>query len=337
MIEGAILPGNRRCISSFLTVLAGVAIAIWLWNRPAVAAPPPNIWLAPLDNLFRPFNRTQGPDDFPDLFAHPEQWSAAAEQVSVFKIYPQYVNRADDEALKALIDGLGRLHISLALEYGALTNTPRCGQGVEGYNGTNLGRAVQRLKKLGANLAFIAMDEPLWFGHRYGGQNACHDSIDSVAADVARNLTPVLEAFPEVRIGDIEPYPKQNIEGWDTDLKDWLAAFRRAMGRDLAFFHVDVMWKDDWMPATRDFQGFMKTRAIEFGIIYNGMPADQSNDDWQAHTIEHYSAFETGGSPPDDAIFQSWHTIPNRLLPDSLSGTMTHVVLTYRTTAPARK
>jgi hypothetical protein len=57
----------------------------------------------------------------------------------------------------------------------------------------------------GAEVGYIAMDDPLWFGHYYNGKNACHSSIDNVAERVAKNLHEYLKVFPNAIIGDGEP------------------------------------------------------------------------------------------------------------------------------------
>jgi hypothetical protein len=57
-----------------------------------------------------------------------------------------------------------------------------CGGGVEGYFAPDQTAALAaKLKRAGGTLQYIAMDEPLWFGHYYNEKNACHSSIDKSA------------------------------------------------------------------------------------------------------------------------------------------------------------
>jgi hypothetical protein len=58
-------------------------------------------------------------------------------------------------------------------------NTPRpgapanCGANVEGYDSPEeTARIAAKIKRAGINLRYIAMDEPLWFGHYYNGGNS---------------------------------------------------------------------------------------------------------------------------------------------------------------------
>jgi hypothetical protein len=58
----------------------------------------------------------------------------------------------------------------------ATKNTPRpgapanFGANVEGYDSPEeTARIAAKIKRAGINLRYIAMDEPLWFGHYYNG------------------------------------------------------------------------------------------------------------------------------------------------------------------------
>jgi hypothetical protein len=78
-----------------------------------------------------------------------------------------------------------------------LTWREQCGKHVEGYVPPGGSAYVaKRIKSLGGELAYIGIDEALWFGRYYSGANACHAAID--AADVAANF----KAY-QARIGGV--------------------------------------------------------------------------------------------------------------------------------------
>ena len=69
---------------------------------------------------------------------------------------------------------------------------------------------------------------------------------------------------------------------------------------------------------------------IPFGIIYDGLWQDQSDRDWVNHARGYYESIETVGNViPDHVIFQSWHSYPKHVLPESDPTTFTHLINTY--------
>lgn len=70
-----------------------------------------------------------------------------------------------------------------------LTASERCGHGVEGYGGDGAAKLATRIEQLGGDLAYIAMDEPAFYGHHFFGDNACNTGLADIARDVATNLT----------------------------------------------------------------------------------------------------------------------------------------------------
>jgi len=59
-----------------------------------------------------------------------------------------------------------------------------------------------KVRRANGAVQYVAMDEPVWFGHYYDGAQACHSSIDSVAERVAVNLREYLKVFPDLTISE---------------------------------------------------------------------------------------------------------------------------------------
>jgi hypothetical protein len=118
--------------------------------------------------------------------------------------------------------------IALAVSIGAvLMDNPNpvpgeCGFGVEGSNrpGRN---AIQfkRLKQLGIDIEYVAMNEPLTFGHYYTKTNACRFSIDEVARGVAAAIAEIRQSYPDVRVVDEEAPPITTAAQWNADFPTW--------------------------------------------------------------------------------------------------------------------
>jgi hypothetical protein len=289
----------------------------------------PQVWFAPMDWLAR--QPPGGPngftkhDDYMTLFG-----STVMSRVAVFKLYPQLVTWASDDDLRHIFASLKHQNIALAIEAGVLTDTDRCGRGVEGYGGSDAARLAERIAKLGGDLAYVAMDEPAWFGHYFGGPNACRAPLADIALDAADNIAAVRAIFPKVKIGDIEPVGSSPEDGLVHEYGEWIDAYQQAVGEPLAFFHADVQWAKPWVAPVAKLAADLKSKAIPFGIIYNGNGDDTSDQAWVAHAEAHYLAYEADGrSAPDQAVFQSWVAHPSHLLPDTDPGAFGYLLRRY--------
>ena len=153
--------------------------------------------------------------DYFEAFSPDAPWPRSASGVSVFKIAKSLARYAPEQQVRRMIEDLQRRHISLALEASALTNKGDCGQKVEGYGRPgDVVRSVERIRQLGGDLKYIAMDGPLWSGHAFNGVNSCHTQVSAIALDVAANVTAIKRSFPAVQIGDIEPAGRADPPDW---------------------------------------------------------------------------------------------------------------------------
>jgi hypothetical protein len=293
---------------------------------------PPQTWFAPIDWIVRkPPGGSSGfvkYDDYMTLF-EPKP-PAVMNRVNVFALYPQLVALASDDELRSIFAGLKREKMPLALEPGLLTATDRCGHGVEGYGGPNSARLAERIAKLGGDLAYVAMDEPAWYGHNFGGPNACRAPLADIARDVAGNIVAVRAIFPKVEIGDIEPVGSSPGDGLVHEYGEWADAYQQAVGEPLAFFQADVQWANPWVGPVAKLAADLKAKAIPFGIIYNGDGDDTSDQSWVAHAEAHYLTYEADGRlAPDQAVFQSWVAHPSHLFPDTDPGAFSYLLKRY--------
>lgn len=294
-----------------------------------------NIWFAP---------RNQPPmpaPDFMKLFERAAPWGNAASHVKVFKLYPQFLDNASDANLKAVIDGLRQRNIKLAIEYGLLNpNDPDVCGGIssqcwmiEGFGGDTLAKALTRLKSLGGELDYVAMDEPLWFGAVSTQSGAPRASITALAQNVAKQVATVHKIFPNAQVGDIEPVlGAGGPSSWNQQIIQWASAFRRVVGQPLAFLHTDVAWEGTGSREQLDaLHGLLHAEGVPFGIIYNGNFGDGAVE-WTQFAEQRFSSIESNpNSVPDHAVLQSWNPEPLYALPETQPGTMTYLVNRYTT------
>ena len=325
-------PYMRRFLSIFVTLLV-LAMA-----QDALAA---EIWLSGIPPGVRQKMFQETDSDYFDLFRPEAAWSKSAQHVTVFMINGGLLLRQSDDEAKAVFANLKRRHIALAIEMGLATarqdgsGHQACGAGVEGITTPNATKVVaERLRRDGGELRYVAMDEPLWYGHHFNGANACHFSLNELAATIAPNVAVLRELFPSVEIGDVEPIGAANNvpADWIDQIAQWVQVYQRVVGQKLSFCHADVAWNSAWQQQLGAVRRVAHERGLTFGVIYDGGGTGKQESDelWTQEAIERFRAVEANAATvPDQAIFQSWVRWPHRMLPEDQPGTMTNLVLQY--------
>jgi hypothetical protein len=294
----------------------------------------PGVWFAPLDTYLRPWVGYGGSRDYMVLFGSNEAESILAP-VTVFKMYAPFINWASDADLRNAFSELKRHNISLALETGVLTASKECGGGLEGYGGDTDEYLARRILRLDGELSYIAMDEPVWYGHYFSGPKACHATFHEIARNAAQNLAAVKRVFPNVKAGDGEPIGGEADEAVIREYGLWSDAYRTVVGEPLAFFHADVQWKARWREPLEILSAVLQERGIPLGIIYNGDDDDKSDTAWVSHAIDHYRTVAADDRiTPKQAVFQSWVAHPTHIFPDSDPGTFAYLLKNVLSTTP---
>jgi len=285
------------------------------------------VWLASTDPYGRGPHRPNVALDYLDLFAEDAPWQTVASRISVFKVGPSLVDAAPDDVLRRVFHDLDHRGIALAWEAGVVPPGPSCGTGTEGYAG-DTGRSVRRIKAAGGNLAFVAMDEPLWYGHVADLPHSCRLSLPELASGVAHNVAIIRSVFPDVQLGDIEPVGTKLGAAWPDLISAWSAAFHEATGTPLRFFHADINWDAAWRKDLSRLSPLLERQGIRLGVIYNGDPRAADDVAWTDRAMEHFQDVrDLAGIVPAADIFQTWDPRPTRLLPESRPGSLTNLVL----------
>jgi hypothetical protein len=292
------------------------------------------VWFCP--TIAAPWNNMRGSLDYLDLFAPGAPWATAASHVQIFKMYTQMLIDTEpgafsDQQLQQIFAFLKANNIALAVEFGPLTPSDTCGNGVEGFGGFAALQLVTRIQQLGGNLQYIAMDEPFSYGSLYSGNNACHWTASQIAANALQSIAVIRSVFPNVIVGDIDVVPNtlESVD-WLTQYEAWLDAWTAAAGAPFAFFYFDIQWDIAWQPSVENMRQQLAQRGIPWGIIYNGADADQTSADWINDATNHYVTWEAqGGARPDHVVFQSWHPYPQYVLPETDPTAFTSLIDSY--------
>ncbi len=253
-----------------------------------------------------------GSDDFMALFEPGVDWGPAGTRIDVLKLYGEWVaSRASPDDLRAVVATARRRGLALAVEAGPLEPSAACGQGVEGFAGRDEGlRIARKVEAAGGRLDLIAMDEPWYFAHVYGGTSACRWDLEQVARGVVDFRDAVRTVFPDVIVGDTEALPR------DVDparLLAWLDAYRAVAGESLPFVHLDLDFgRAGWPSMVADLRAAATERGTDVGLIVFGDPSDPSDRAWFGTAAGRILA---AGGLPDHLLFQSWQDRPDRVLP----------------------
>ena len=309
-----------------------------------------DIWLCPQASIPpSPLNRAV---DFMQMFTPDAPWGKAASKVRVFKLYSSFVNPASQGQIDTVVADLKRRGILIALEVGVIdvnfkNPVPPCGGFglVEGYGTPAFAQNIcSKIIKAGGKISYLCMDEPLFYGHYFTqkpghSQPGCHSPISQIINLSIPTLNTFIQQFPDVVIGEAEPTEIAAFTGWQDTLHTWASEFQSAMGRPLAFMHLDIPWANG-APSSEPadalaFYQYAETLKKEhllhkIGIIFNGTPLDTTDAGWMQdarnHVLELQNKYRLH---PDQAIIQSWMPHPTHAMPDWDPDALTSLVNFY--------
>jgi len=295
-----------------------------------------DVWLSGVDPEAQKVRHVTEPADYMDLFKPDAPWSKAASRLAVFKVGTRFVLHADDAELRTMIDDLRRRHIAFAVELGLLESggPGTCGYGVEGYgNPTGVESVAKRIESLGGQIDYIAMDEPVWFGHvvnkvSKSAGTGCQYSVPELAEKVAPKIALLRRYFPDIKIGDIEPVTAKAPGGpqYIEDILTFEDLLRRKTGDAPVFFHADMAWATPgWQPLLGTLATRLHASGMRVGVICDGDTTAAGNEAWIDQALQRCRAVAADPkTKPDDFIVQSWEPLPTKMLPETDPGALTY-------------
>jgi hypothetical protein len=303
-------------VAGLLLVAPAHAADIWMWGSPHVEHHAPG-W----ENV-----RT----DVGDLWQPDAPWKTSAGAVKVIQIPPGNIERARDSDLQQALADIKRRHLALAVGTGLLIRSDRCRAQTEAYvNGPTLERLFDKLRRNGADVKYVTMDEPFFYGHRDSSPTACHESAQALAHALKESIAIVRTYFPNAQFGADEVVDAS--APWVRELAEWTDTFKAVTGEPLAFIHADLNWTEGAVRNLVPLAAALKLRHVPLGVIYDADGSNNNSDEnWSRDTIAHFAKVEGElGMRPDHAVIETWVKVPTRMLPETQPGTLTNVVLQY--------
>jgi hypothetical protein len=305
-----------------------------------VAASAQEVWFAPPDNLDR--GERSYNHDFPGLFDASPAWSAKTD---VFVLSPKFTAQATEAQAKQVADFLTSHHIALALSTGTVQMDSaepvpgECGFGIEGYTRPVKNQIIfAREKRFGLAPKYIAMDEPLSFGHHFRGgpkspSKPCQFSIEDTARRVAASIAEIRKAYPDAKIVDYEAAATTlPAAQWLPDFQEWLTAYKKAGGElpDAVVFDVD--WKKPWLDAVRPATELLHRSGVRAGIFLDGTGPNPTDADAIATYKQNMAAVVAAKLPLDIVVIANWTPHPANDLPESDPNSLTAILHYWQTT-----
>ena len=292
------------------------------------------IWMHP-----HPYSPVYGGSlDFDGLLAGSTQWPTVAAHTQVFGLYAGWITGASDAEIAQLAALLTAHDMRVEIEAPALQASASCGSGIEGFvpNGQSLEALtlayLQRLKSAGADVAYVKVDEPYYFGSVSGEPGACQWPVAQVAVQVAQFAQLVHAVYPNAEVGDTEPIISQAYApDVVTALTQWHDTYQAASASPFPFYVADLDFADPAWPALATaMANAVHARGMRFGIIYTGDLTDGSSAMWADKAVARFQAFQgTANGQPDYVLFQSWMPYPVYCLPEGTPSSLTGVVRSY--------
>jgi hypothetical protein len=268
------------------------------------------------------------------LFTSASPWQRAASHVKAFELSIQFETETSEEKLIKVIEGLRSRHIPISLDILALDGrgtfvAPNgCGFHVEGYSAPGQALSVAKhFRALRANVAYVDMDEPLYYGHLFNGVNACHSSFKELLTDIANNVKQVRSQYPAVQVGESEPFSVFS-ELDPGDVEKWLDGIKSATGKPLAFMRLDMDWNAKWQPEVSKVARLLKRKGVRLQVIYNGLDGSKSDEEWISRALLNARDFEEV-IRPDGVAIESWAAFPKTYLPETDPISMTGLINRY--------
>ena len=316
-----------------LAYLIAAAALCGLASAPARAV---EYWLGGVDPVVQRMAHKPVMQDYMGLLSEPEAWRAAAAKVAVFKVSAQFVLFGEPDMIRRVFNEMHARHVRMAVEMGSVVRLDDCGGG-EGYAPPDMADKMgKKLRELGVTLDYMALDEPVWYGHEITTgmtplhQPFCAYPLKVVAQRSAMSVKAMRKYFPGVQVGFVDVVSTNLVPPAQLarDCGEFAGLLQDAIGARLAFFHADIAWKTNWQAALPMFKREMRARHIPFGIIIGGSPDQRTNEAWVEVALQRLRAIEADpATRPDQIVAQSWQNLPTHMLPETQPGSETYLLL----------
>jgi hypothetical protein len=247
----------------FLHATAGAALALFALTGSTAGATDIWMWGSP-----RVLNKPAGWEgvraDAGDMWKADAPWKTVARSVKVIGIPPGNIDRTSDSDLQEALSDLKRRNIALAVGNGMLIRSDRCRAKTEAYVEPGaLEGFFDKLSRNGADVKYVSMDEPFYYGHKDSSRTSCHESAQALARALVQSIAIVRKYFPHAQIGADEVVDGSG--SWVQELAQWADTYKAVTGESLAYIHADLTWTEAAVRSLVPLAAALKQRHIPWG------------------------------------------------------------------------
>jgi len=270
---------------------------------------------------------------FRELFEHPDEWKETRALTDALLYADRTFNEFTDAELKVWFGQMQQWNIKLELEVGGIKPWGVTGEGTFRKQKPKW----DRLEQLGGNIYSVAMDEPLCCV-----RGNLHKPDEYAVEETANFIGLVRANYPNMLVGDIEPYPYVPL----ADQITWIDALQKRLAekriRGLDFYRLDVNWivfdlqgKGSWKEV-KNLENHCRSVKLPFSLIYWSpvsayMKRFNLADDstWLTGVMEQGYAYAGVRGAPDQYVLESWVSSPSHSVPETADYSFTRSALDF--------
>ena len=186
---------------------------------------------------------------------------------------------------------------------------------------------LSAVEKLGLDIQYIGLDEPLTFGHYASrGFRPRQLPIDDVARRVAATISEIRKLYPacaDCRLRGSDNSRGHDLAGRTGRVAGRLQASHRRESDAVAF---DVDWRVRWLDWVRPGIEVLHSKGVHAGMLLTIAGPRTSDAGAVASLRANIQATEEARQPLDLIIVACWTPYPSLSLPASASDTLTSVL-----------
>jgi len=271
---------------------------------------------------------------FRELFEKPDQWKETRALTNALLYADWAFKDFTDAELGNWFGQMRQWNIRLELEVGGVKEWG----GKTGESTFNAQKPMwDRIQRLGGNINAVGMDEPLCCV-----RENIHKSDEYAIEQTADFIGLVRANYPNIMVGDIEPYPYLPL----ADHIKWINALQARLVekhiRGLDFYRLDVNWivfdlvgQGSWKEV-KQLQDYCQRVRLPFSLIYWAPNFDYMRqlklaDDstWLTGVMAQGYAYAGVRGAPDQYVVESWEDTPSHSVPETADYSFTRSALDF--------
>jgi hypothetical protein len=250
----------------------------------------------------------QPPDPAPgrDACLRPDLWPTVWDRMDVFGQAYQFFAASgwSDRQLSRCFSNLRDAGKALSIAVGSLK--PHCPTADACWE--SVVPSLRRMRALGADVAYLAIDEPLTTGHA---------TYDHAVKETGRFVRLARQEFPGVGVILQEAYPHHDVATLAAFVADVDRAAESLTGRGIQYLQLDHDWKRGGTASdVAALQRAVRDRGVKFGVIFWRADPALTWREGLLRQAELYREYGASGVVPDMYAIINWTGSPSATLPE---------------------